>query len=152
MGSADGPPEPEPVVVHKYSKFVESDVSMEDAIELLQTARTRNRLLRMFDPSDIKNLATVLSVLAFKDAEPIAKKGERASFLSLVLQGQVKVGTDLTATRGVAPFVEPLPTYFEAGTFFGEMGYFENIEHDADIDAHENCVVAILPFTVATKQ
>jgi hypothetical protein len=114
-----------------FSKTLHSDVDAARSLALLKKAWSIDPMLSaVFGPADststgsgARELAAVLSVLHFAPGERIIRAGEEASFAALVLEGCVAalVGPGVTV---------PLP----AGSWVGEMSFFERGPRSADIE------------------
>jgi CRP-like cAMP-binding protein len=94
---------------HAYT----GDADVDEATQLIREASRSSRFLQAFDAGDIASLATSISVVTFDEGEQILAKGEPATWVGIVLKGELAALVDgqVVGTMG-------------AGKIVGEVAFF----------------------------
>eukprot|EP00965_Chrysotila_dentata_P013131 433246-Pleurochrysis_carterae.AAC.2 len=92
----------------------DDDVDPEEIMRLLERAQSRSAVVNGFDETELRALARSMSVLPFAKDEMIMQKGEHASWVGIVLDGQLEARDDDGRVLGHA----------EVGDICGEMALF----------------------------
>ena len=88
-----------------------------------------------FDDDDVQTLARTMDVVTFKEGEQILQRGEPASWVGIVLEGDLDV-----------PVAPQLTFHLHRGDFLGELSVFESGTRSADIVAGTDGVIGLLTF------
>ena len=112
---------------------VKSDTNLADAEELLLKAKARSIFLERFNDADVANMASFLNVLSFAKDEAIIRKGETASWVGIILSGELGAFVDgnLVGKMGT-------------GTIVGEMAFFTGGERMADVNGVADGFIALI--------
>ena len=110
-----------------------SDASHSEAEELLLRTKTHSVFFESFNDADVTHMASYLSVLSFTANQPILKKGEPASWVGIILSGELAAYVDgkVVGTMG-------------AGTIVGELAFFTGGERMADVNGSVDGFIALM--------
>ena len=114
-----------------------SDVSEEQAIELLAACQECSRYFSDFDFQQLITLAKELTILNFKERETVLFQGEPATFFGVVLKGAlvpvVGGARQVGSQRGI-------------GEVIGEMALFSGGTRNVSIEAAQDGFLAVFSF------
>merc|ERR1739841_13534 len=115
-------------------------IDRKEATALLLQARTSaTGLLNDFEMSEIGGLADNMDFIPFEKGLALIQKGERASWVGIILQGSIDVYvTDVATSKPVATL--------KNGIWIGEMSVFEGGSRNAHCVAASRGVIAPISF------
>lgn len=122
------------------------DSSERCRVEDLRAACKLNDTLKELTFADCAGLSAFMTVARFERVGArVMHRGDRATFLALVLEGRVSI--KLPGGKNDEP---PPPIILGQGSLVGEMSYFEGGSRCADVDvcsgSEAPCALAILPY------
>lgn len=106
-----------------------SDVTVQEAYDLLLKIRESGKLFREFTEEDISIIAEVFSVIAFKANEHVIEQNEEATFCGVCLRGTFTV------------IIGDMTVELQPGQLLGEISLFEGGVRTADVIASSNPAV-----------
>lgn len=100
-----------------------SDTQDQDEAEgLLEHAQAKSRFLKAFNQHDIHMLAQHLSILEFEEGEIIMQKGQQATWMGILLSGELEASIGDTVVGHTPP-----------GAIVGEVAFFAGGHRRADV-------------------